>query len=317
MRDLSGGNSIKDSEKVVAIVVTYNPDINILKACLQRAAKQTCKVIVVDNFSQNVREIVSLCKAYGCDFVEIGFNAGVPCALQRGVSYAQKYHPHWILFLDQDCILLEDSVSKALSIYSSLPENVRSRVGILALGSRGSRERCSIREITYGAAFSGTLIKNELLRSINLRVNLFLDHADYDLYKKVIENGKIALVIDCKMMHHRIGTPLEVQSIFKLKKKLFAFIKMLGLKSLGNVMLAENLSPQINYEPPKRYYYIVRNSLILLRDGEKNIIEFLSDVVWTGIAVAYIDGFTKMFRSLCLGLMHGILGREGRLMVDL
>jgi len=298
------------SSKVVAIVVTYNPDKRILEACLRQASKQTDKIIVVDNRSHNVSEIALLCKKYNCDLIKNAFNAGVPYALQRGVNHAQRYHPDWILFLDQDCVLFDGSVSKALSVYSSLSPSVRSRIGIIAPGSKGSRKRCSIRETACGA-FSGTLIKNELAKRIKLRKNFFLDQADIELYKRITEKGKINLLIDCKMMYHKIGTPLDIPFIYKFKRALFSILKIIGLKNLGTIQLPKQPDSKVSYESSYRYYYIVRNSMILLREGRKNIIEFLIDVLLLGIAIAYVEGFTRMFRSLCLGLAHGILGLEG------
>ena len=298
------------SGKVVAIVVTYNPDKRILEACLRQASKQTDKIIVVDNCSHNVSEIALLCKKYNCDLIKNAFNAGVPYALQRGINHAQKYHPDWILFLDQDCILFDGSVSKALSVYSSLPVSVRSRVGIIALGSKRSRERCSISETTYGV-FSGTLIKNELIKNIKLRENFFLYQADVELYKKTTENGKINLLIDCKMMYHIIGTPLDIPFIFKLKRVIFNILKIIGLKNLGTIQLPKQPDSKVIYETSYKYYYIVRNGVILLKEDRKNIIEFLLEILSFGLAVAYVEGFTKMLHSLCLGLAHGILGLEG------
>jgi len=74
---------------VVAIIVTYNPELIRFKHVLNQAFRQVDYVIVVDNGSKTKEVLRDLCGGVGnCDFVEVGFNSGVAHALRVGVNYA-------------------------------------------------------------------------------------------------------------------------------------------------------------------------------------------------------------------------------------
>lgn len=121
------------------------------------------------------------------------------------------------------------------------------------------------------------------------RTNFFLDQADHDLYAKVRELGHLTLKINCKLIEHELGTKIWSPILSKIHRKDF-----------------------VHYEPPWRYYYIVRNSTILLKEGRMHSRMYLSQLLyWGGLNVAFHDGFVKFLKSLGLGLLHGIMNHEG------
>lgn len=136
-----------------------------------------------------------------CSFIEVGFNSGVAYALMRGVRYAVvNYSPDWLLFLDDDTVVLDGAVRRALGFYEGLPRPVRDRVGLIKLGSENGN--CRTYEILY-LAFSGTLIKSGIALKTCCRTNFFLDQA-HDLYTKVRELGHLTLKINCKLIGHKL-----------------------------------------------------------------------------------------------------------------
>ncbi|WP_232554023.1 hypothetical protein [Klebsiella pneumoniae] len=46
-----------ENKIVSAIIVTYNPDVDVLTTLIEGLEKQISNIIVVDNFSQNVSTI--------------------------------------------------------------------------------------------------------------------------------------------------------------------------------------------------------------------------------------------------------------------
>jgi rhamnosyltransferase len=298
--------------KVVAIVVTFNPDLTLLEKCLASVSEQVDKIIIVDNASKNVENVTALCEKFRCDFLENRFNAGVPYALKRGVEHSLHYSPEWILFLDQDSIVFDGAIAKAMQLYHTLPNHLRAQIGIIALGQRESQSPCTMREVVYHT-FSGTLIKTELAREIPFRVNFFLDQADFDLYARVREQGYKTELIDCKLMQHRIGTPIFIPFVAKTKILLVKILEKIGIRRIGHIMIANDISKVISYESPSRYYYIVRNSLILLMEKRKDVITFITDILWAGLAIICVDRFDKFLKAFILGLSHGITKRQGYL----
>ena len=58
-----------------------------------------------------------LCSGVGnCDFVRLVFNSEIVHALRIGVNYAIRYKPDWLLFLDDDTVLMSNAVGKALGL---------------------------------------------------------------------------------------------------------------------------------------------------------------------------------------------------------
>jgi rhamnosyltransferase len=301
--------------KVVAIIVTYNPSISLLKKCLNSIKNQVYKIIIVDNASKNAKSIIALSRKYRCDFIENGFNAGVPYALKRGVEYSLRYAPTWVLFMDQDSVVRSSAIIEVLKMYDALPCHVKERIGILALGQKGSFHPCKMREVVY-YSFSGTLIKVNIATTVPFRVNFFLDQADFDLYSRVREYGFKTILVDCKLMDHRIGIPIDMPALFKLKKLFIKILKKIRLSNLGNIAIPDEIPKSISYENPQRLYYIIRNSLILLRERRKDVIAFVIDIFWVALAVLYVDGFKKFLRAFILGLAHGLIGKEGYLKIS-
>jgi rhamnosyltransferase len=116
-------------------------------------------------------------------------------------------------------------------------------------------------------------------------------------------------------MDHRIGIPIDIPALFKLKKLFMKILKKIRISNLGNIVISDEISKSISYENPQRFYYIVRNSLILLREKRKDVIAFVIDIFWIALAVLYVDGFKKFLHSFILGLAHGLIGKEGYLKI--
>ncbi|MEM0057172.1 MAG: glycosyltransferase [Candidatus Geothermarchaeota archaeon] len=300
------------SPNIVSIIVTYNPkDLTLLELNVKRAREETRKVIVVDNASVNFDVIASICEKYQCDLIPLRFNSGISYALRRGVKHAiENYSPDWILFLDQDTFLLHGAIREAFSLYESMPEHVRKKIGILALSYRSFCNFPTAIEVIYNA-FSGTLIRADVARIVNFRVNFFLDQADFDLYHEVRSKGYLTLLLCRKLIHHRIVIPMIIQIIYNFKLLFFKMIKIIGIRNLGLEPLPQNVSRNILFEPSERYYYIVRNSLILLKEKKKDFIAFLKDLVLIGMATAVICGILTTIKAFGLGVIHGLLRLEG------
>jgi rhamnosyltransferase len=187
---------------------------------------------LVDNDSEDKNKLRDLCRTAGSrDFIEVGFNSGVAHALRRGISYANRYAPDWLLFLDDDTILMDNAVDRAIGLIQI--SNLSSRIGAVLLGSQDGN--CDIGEVKYGV-FSGALIRADVAAKVCCRDEFFMDQADFDMYSRIRELGYITLGIKCKLIDHKLGTRRWVPMLCRY----------------------------VPYEPPWRYYYVVRNSTKLL-----------------------------------------------------
>lgn len=91
--------------KYIAGIVLYNPDLGRLKENIESICKQVDKVILIDNGSDNIREIEDLIKEYlNCILLKNGENMGIAYALNQILKYAYENDVKWFLTLDQDSV---------------------------------------------------------------------------------------------------------------------------------------------------------------------------------------------------------------------
>jgi rhamnosyltransferase len=272
---------------VAAIIVTYNPKLARFRNVLNSAANQVKHVVIVDNGSVNNHLIKSLCEElHNCIFIEVGSNSGIAHALKIGVQTVSKYNPEWILLLDDDTILLNNALNKAVDIINSLPSRVIQRIGAVLLGSSGFT--CKVRECRYGV-FSGTLIRTEIALRACCRDDFFLDQADHDMYSRIRGLGLITLIIECKLVDHKLGRQMWIP------------------------IISHRLHKPVSYEPPWRYYYIVRNSTRLLVEGKMDVVFYINQLIYWGIRILLKDGIRAFIKPLALGLVHGLVNSLGYL----
>jgi rhamnosyltransferase len=270
---------------VVAVIVSHDPELDRFRLVLDRVSGQVGRVIIVDNDSRSKDALRGLCGGFGnCDFIEIGFNSGVAHALRVGVNYASKYKPDWLLFLDDDTVPMDNAVGKVLGLINNLPRHVLDRVGAVLMGSVDGD--CSIGEVRYGV-FSGTLVRADVAVRVCCRDDFFLDQADHDMYSRIRELGYITLGINCRLVDHRLGTMRWVPIISNIFHR------------------------SVNYEPPWRYYYIIRNSTRLLLEGKMDFAFYMRQLINWGVRILLADGPWKLIKPLGLGIIHAILNELG------
>jgi len=173
-----------------------------------------------------------------------------------------------------------------MNIINSLPSQVVQKIGAILLGSRGST--CKVRECRYGI-FSGTLIKTEIASKVCCRDDFFLDQADFDMCSRIRDLGLLTLIIDCKLVDHRLGQQVWIP------------------------IISHRLHKPVSYEPPWRYYYIVRNSTRLLVEGKMDVAFYVYQLIAWGTRILLKDGVRAFVKSFALGLVHGLVNRLGYL----
>jgi len=67
----------------------------------------------------------------------------------------------------------------------------------------------------------------------------------------------------------------------------------------------------VDYEPPWRYYYIIRNSTRLLIEGRIDFTFYRWQLISWGIRILLTDGPWRLIKPLGLGIIHAILNELG------
>ncbi|WP_326542791.1 glycosyltransferase family 2 protein [Pseudorhodoferax sp.] len=238
---------------VMAVVVTFHPDPAALAALLAAVAPQVDGVIVVDNDSPTSPAIGRQAR-----LIRLERNQGIAAAQNAGMAAALAVGARAILLLDQDSLPQADMV-KTLQAATRAATEAGLRVGAagpLIVDPDGHSEGfVRFRRGRYEALMpaadqawidcdlliaSGTLIPAEALHHIgNMAERLFIDKVDTEWSLRAAARGWQLIGVPAARLQHRLGLRLQ---------RLWFF----GWRRLA-------------VHKPFRYYYMVRNGLLLRR----------------------------------------------------
>jgi rhamnosyltransferase len=278
---------------VVAVIWTFNPDISRLKKVLESIELQVNHIIIVDNNSSNFDQIKNLIENYKwldkVTLIKLKYNSGVR-ALNIGMQYAiETLKPEFILLLDDDTIVRQDAVNKVLN--SIKRSKLNKRIGVACLYTCPGSKIGDLIIFSGPEMFSGCMVRSSLVENgLRIREDFFLDQADNDFYEEIRKLGYFTVCYREDLIEHRLGHSIKLP---------------LRLPLVGST-----------YEPPWRYYYIVRNSTVLLLERKIDSRLYISQILHFGVPIIIVDGFKKFLRALGLGLLHGILRRLGIIRSD-
>jgi rhamnosyltransferase len=295
---------------VVGILVTYEPDLAMLRGLLGTLRPQLTKVFVVDNGS-NLDLENSLGADFGtdnwCEVVRLHANLGLAAAQNLGIERARKAGAAFVVLFDQDSLPAPDMVPRLLDVVSA-----KSSMGIsvAAVGPRYTDERqrnpppfiqirglnverqaChdenSVVEVDYLIA-SGSLIPMSSLDAIGgMRDDLFIDYVDIEWGLRAKKAGFQSFGVCGARMRHDLG---DVP------------INLLGRK--------------IPNHSPLRHYYHFRNAVRLyceagppwnwkVADGWRLLLKY-------GAYSLLAKPRLEHFRMMSIGIADGLSGRMGK-----
>lgn len=299
------------SVDVAAVVVTYHPG----PACedlLVRLAAQCRHVVIVDNGSSmsELRSLRAWCGRVGAHVVELGHNVGIAAAQNLGIGRARELGARRVLLSDDDSSPAEDMVTRLLAVLDAPREGQR----IAAVGPLVGEEKPGGDQLVYVArtwgprratagelrtstlpvAFliaSGCLIDLEALDDVGpMDERLFIDHVDLEWGLRARRKGYTLLVVPAARMGHSLGDE--------------------------TVHLKGRAQP-VHVHQPVRNYYLVRNTILLIRSRALGVRWSLGYVVWltkySSFNVLLADRRRQRARMILRGVRDGLRDRGGQL----
>jgi rhamnosyltransferase len=292
---------------VCAVVVTFEPDPIGLQALLARLAPQVAFVLVVDNASARQPPRLAGGEA---TLIPLPHNAGIAAAQNIGIRTAAELGAGFVLLMDQDSLPAADMVRQLLRAHDQAAASGR-RVG--AVGARiidpeGRQEGfVRFRHGRYEAVppttddvsidcdmliSSGTLIPRAALDAIGgMAEDLFIDKVDTEWCLRAQAHGLRLLGAPHALLQHRLGD--------------------------GSVRIWFGRWRQLRLHKPFRYYYMVRNGLLLRRSPHRtpawcraDLRQLLSLVLYFGLLKP--RGFAPL-RMMLRGLVDGLRQVSGPL----
>ena len=298
--------------RIGAVVVTYHPDLDRLRASLGRLVPQAERVVVIDNGSSCVGDLQALVATFRTvELVPLDKNVGIATGFNVGIDRLARGGPvpDWVLTMDQDSLLHEGAVATMLADLDRLGGGTSQRFGIV--GARWSTapppdEVEVSRPISYlrrradaaddlgpvgefhrrhRTISSGSLIRGEVLESVRFRDELFIDQVDTAFCFDASRLGWVVAETDAVLMDHRIGVSVERRGSTR------------------------------SYENGQRLYYIARNSTYLALRGVLHPIMYLVDVAAVCRSYVFAHGRRSVPGCLAIvlvGVLDGLTGRLGR-----
>lgn len=238
------------SKNTLVIIVTYNPDIELLEKNLQALLEQFENVLITDNNSENVLQIEELIKKINHNIILRKFeeNKGIAYAQNIGLKTASEKKLDWLLTMDQDSVIpnnLSSEYQKIIDKYDN--------IGLIGWNQRPSDQGKDIVRQDWFILSSGCLLSVKALKECDgFDEDLFIDHVDTEINMKIRSLGHKTLTTSRVKLIHMLGTVTTKKTI------------------KGN--------PYITHSPI-RIYYNVRNSIVLFRRY------FWKLPIWTMIAI--------------------------------
>ncbi|QOQ38299.1 glycosyltransferase family 2 protein [Trueperella pecoris] len=291
---------------VVAVVVTYGPDS--ATARLIRALARQCRVVVVDNGStpQDLATISGAIDDAGATLVTLGDNTGIAHAQNVGILRAKEMGASYVLLSDQDSLPDAELVATLRARLDSSPgcaaagpyiaENKPGGDELVYVDRRFGPRRAHAEELAAGtieAAFllaSGCLIPMRVLDEVGpMNESYFIDHVDLEWCLRARKRGYRLIVDTGARLEHSLGDE--------------------------TVRLPRRTQP-VHLHGPIRCYYLVRNTIFLLRSGLLPARWRIGYLVWLAKFSAFhallADRRRERIAKIVAGVRDGVVGYGGR-----
>lgn len=306
----SPGASAPGAAGVVAVVVTYRPDVARTRSLLAALAAQCEHVVVVDNGSA-AGDLAEACSSAGAELVALPRNEGIAHAQNIGIERALVLGARFVVLSDQDSMPAPDMVGRLLDGLRRATAAGR-RVG--AVGPVSSDTRSTSEQMVYvtrrwgprrarpedardglvEAAFliaSGCLVTAEALAAVGpMNEAWFIDHVDLEWGLRARRRGYALLAVTDARLDHELGDRLA---------------------------RVPGRAQEVHVHAPVRNYYLARNTVLLIRSGLMPLAWSVGYVVWLAKYAAFnvvaVAPRRRRAAMLARGLRDGLLGRTGPL----
>jgi rhamnosyltransferase len=291
---------------IAAVVVTYGATLAQVRRLLGSIEPQVKHVILVDNGSPSLKNLRNNSRL---DVIRLQKNYGLAYAQNIGVERAIKLRADHVLFLDQDSVPYPDMVGRLeRGLRDAKGQGIRvAAAGPVTedsiLGTRGfflktflgvpykshalPQANSSFTRVHFVLS-SGSLVPIEVLRLVGgQRGDYFIDHLDTEWAMRAHALGFSFVIANQALMEHRVGEAVRRFWLF-------------GTRT-------------IFLHQPHRYYYMCRNSFLMIYDNPINLWQ-LQHMLRLLKLFFYFSLFNNgVWRYLLRGIGDGLLNRRGML----
>jgi rhamnosyltransferase len=291
------------TNKIAAIIVIFNPNINQLMKTIHSLKDQVNEIVIIDNSIENLNETLFLKNSKRIKYIPLNKNFGIAKAQNLGLKFLLNKKYKFILLSDQDTIFPDNYSEHMLKSFYSMDSEFIAAIGPNFMETnRNSKQGFEI--------FNG-IFRNRIYPTFGI-------HS----VSQIIASGKIIYTKNLEkigMMNEKLFIDwVDLEWCWRAKKNGFTIL------GNANVTIEHNLGDyskdfiykKFTLHNATRHYYIIRNAIYLalyspyLKIGMRiNILQkaIFQIFLFPLIGVPHLDHFKKVF----LGLFHGLIGRLG------
>jgi rhamnosyltransferase len=297
-------------DDVFAVIVTFNPDLTVLDALVQRLLPQVGAAMIVDNGSATDVAAWHAQREYAArvQLQLVGENLGIAAAQNIGIAEASRRGASYVLLSDQDS---QPAVDMVFQLRKTILELTAEGAKVAAVGPRYliderrdepppfvqvqglrvTRQVCrdtdSVVEVDYVIS-SGCLIPIEAAKAVGpMKEEMFIDYVDIEWGLRARQRGYRSYGVCAAAMTHSIGD---------------SPITLMGRRYL--------------LHSPLRHYYHFRNAAWLYKQKYVPLQWKVADGMRLATRYFFYTMFARPRRSHCrmmtIGLFDGVRSRLGR-----
>lgn len=202
--------------KVACGIVSYNPNVILLKKNIEAIQFQVSNIFVVDNGSSNKNEVEEILGDYkDVCLMKNKENLGIATALNQACEAAFEKGFQWILTLDQDSVCpldlverLSDAEKEADSVGIIAPVIIDRNVGIVGHSTDGIQK-------VRTCITSGALTNLKAWKKIGgFDEKMFIDSVDFDFCFRLRKAGYFIYQTNAVTLDHAIGDSKKCRFLF-------------------------------------------------------------------------------------------------------
>ncbi|MGC9402643.1 glycosyltransferase family 2 protein [Vibrio genomosp. F10 str. 9ZC157] len=294
---------------LTSIIITFQPELSSVEPLLLACQSNGNSVIVVDNGSENAKELAEVCQSFErVNLIYLDANFGIAEAQNIAIKHLQIDDDELVVFFDQDSSIGHDYLNQVEETYQKLERNYGralvlgpsfyNRVSkfeypVIKLNKLGLRQKILPSQFAHPTEASciissGMTVKNDTLKQVGLmEESLFIDYVDTEWCLRARKLGYPILVDPSLVMEHEIGT--------------------------NNLKL---LRWRVPVHSAARRYYRIRNSFFLFNYSHVPKLTSLREIVFSIVHQVFLVIFTEEkighFKSLIRGVRDGLFYKRSK-----
>ncbi len=278
--------------KVGALIVTFNPDINLLNKNIEAILPQVKEVIIVDNASKNIFDIEQLVSNKSVNLIKNTSNLGIAAALNTGFQFFVKNDFDFCLTLDQDSVCPANMIKTYLQVFNTYSKE--NKIGIIcpAINYVGWSNQNNYSESVIpvkACMTSASFTSIEAWKTVcGFDESYYIDFVDNEFCKKLKLTEYEILKVTDVILEHNLGVCKE--------------ICILGKKI------------KYSLHSPLRYYYMIRNNIMYLKKYHKseNLIKEIIKVTYITVSALVFEKEKKQVLTyIRIGIKDAFHNRMG------